>query len=218
MNKSAQIDSPLLTTPISSNQGIMNVWNKYFAAAHAKIVRILRSNLKNEPSLQTALGKAFPGYEWPEFADMPTNNTFASIKTSLDRIMAVPQAKAAAGIEHAIQAYTDQYDMMLKQLQGNASKEPARPAIAKKPQQPSEKVKELQRLLSVDQTGLWNPATNTAFIAWLKSHGWDKYLSGDKFTGNLNDAITTILAENTPTESAQRQASRAIRLKKLGLL
>jgi hypothetical protein len=218
MNKYAQqTDSPLLTTPIDSELSVVNIWNKYFAEKHSKIVKIIRTNIKTDPALHTALSSSFPGFEWPEFADTPTKNTFVNIKNALDKIMAVPQAKASIGVEAAVQAYMDQYNAMLKQLQSSASKQPPR---AKKPTQPSQKVKELQSLLSVEQTGFWSQQTNVAFLDWLKTHGWNKYISNGKFTGNINDAITTILAENTPAETenpVQRQADRLARLKKLGI-
>lgn len=223
MDKLAQQEiSPLLTTPIDAEPLVKGVWNKYFAQPHAKIVRMLRSNMQHDPGLQTALTTVFPGYSWPEFADMPSKATLMSIKDSLSRIMALPQTKEAAGVEHAIASFMEQYNQMVDQLQQQPSKEAPK---AKKPAQ-SGKVKELQQLLGIEQSGLWNTQTNNAFLSWLKANGWDKYISNNRFTGNINDALTAILTEKASPDKpmpateevspSQRQAARLEALKKLG--
>ncbi len=229
MKKYAQEDSPLLTTPINSEPLIVGVWKKYFADKHAQIVRLLRSSLRENVQLQAALTQAFPGFTWPEFADMPTKNSFEELKNDLDKLNSIPQVQSAQGVSEAIKLYLDQYNLMLKQLQtpqhGAASKAPRKNL--------SPKVKQLQELLGVPATGSWNPQTNEAFLSWLKEKGWDKYISGNRFTGNIDDAIRTMRLEKdfpdqeqeAPGEPGsldyyvktleQKQSSRLERLKKL---
>lgn len=229
MKKIAAEDSPLLTTPINSEPLVMGVWNKYFADKHAKIIQLIRANMRNDVGLQTVLTQAFPGFTWPELADMPTNNTFEQLKNEIDKLNSIPQVQSAQGVPDAIKLYLEQYNLMLKQLQtpqhGAASKAPRKSL--------SPKVKQLQELLGVPATGSWNPQTNTAFLSWLKMKGWDKYISGNRFTGNIDDAIRAMLIEkSSPQEEAevpgepgsmdnyvktleQKQSSRLERLKKL---
>jgi len=221
MDKLAQQDSPLLTTQIGSEPLVKGVWDKYFSTHHAKIVRLLRANIKNEPGLQAALTSVFPGFSWPEFADMPYKNTLEGIKGTLDHLMSIPQVKQAAGMENAIQQFIDQYNAMIKQLSQPQAASKA-PPTKKRPIQPSPKVKKLQELLGVPSTGLWNIQTNTAFLNWLKANGWDKYIVNNRFTGKIDDAITTMLTERASPEAAPasetatpRQADRLTRLKKL---
>lgn len=226
MDKLAQQEeSPLLTTQIDSEPLVKGVWDKYFAPHHAKLIRILRVDIKNDPELKTLLAASFPGFSWPEFADMPTQSTLSGIKDTIGRLMSVPAVQRAPGMVHAAQEFMDQYNLMIKQLnqpQPSASKAPA-----KKPTQPSPKVKQLQQLLGVPSTGLWNAQTNTTFLNWLKTNGWDKYIVNNRFTGKIDDAIDAILVEKAspgqgkPVElagqpGAQRRAGRLEALKKLG--
>lgn len=226
MDKLAQEESPLLTTQIGSEPLVKNVWDKYFAPIHAKVIRLLRTNIKNEPGLQTALTSAFPGFSWPEFADMPLGNTLSGVKNTIDRLMSIPQVQQAPGIQHAAQEFMDQYNLMIKQLQHPAPVANKMPA--KKPAQPSPKIKQLQQLLGVPSNGLWNSQTNQAFLSWLQTNGWDKYVVNNRFTGKIDDAIEAMLVEKAspgqgnPVElagkpgSSARRAHRIEALKKLG--
>ena len=196
MKKLADQESPLLVDPINSEKMIMGVWNKYFAPKHKSVVDSLRAEIKTDLKLQTDLTKMFPGFTWQEFAYMPMKHSLQE----LHQIMAqLSTAGVSAKTSDAINLYMAQYKMMLDQLNGQASKAPAR---TKKPSI-SPKIRQLQQLLGVPETGSWDATSNTAFLSWLRAKGWDKYISGDKFTGNIDDAIRSMLVEKTSEQPEQ---------------
>lgn len=231
MTKTAQQSIPedvewFLGTPIRGEELLESIWVKYFADKHKNIVDKLRASFQRDPNLKAALEKYFAG-TWPEFQEMPSlGHSFMMEKATLDGLLNVPGVSEAPGIKDAIALYMAQYNAMLQQLQHPSkdqtnvtSKNPA-----KKPAQPSPKIKRLQQLLGVNSTGFWNQQSNTAFLAWLKANGWDNYISGDRFTGKLDDALRAMLIEKaSPTEQQagpdsnlkERQSARAARLKKI---
>jgi len=243
MKKMAQAAEPLLTTTINSEKIIMNIWNQALAEKHTRVVSSLKAAFQRDPQLKMDLLKIFPLFSWPEFAYMPTKNTLEELKDTLEGIMELPRIQMATEAFDAIQLYISQYNSIVDQLrhskQNNNSKpapknpaqQSATPAPASTPaapagqQQTSPKIKQLQQLLGIAPTGRWDKPSNTAFLGWLKSNGWDKYISGNKFTGKLDDAIRAMLVEKAspepkPAETTpqQRQASRLERLKKFAIL
>lgn len=191
MNKLAQEANPLFTSPINSEKLIAGVWNKFLANKHKDIIATLRAAMQKNPNLQMELTQMFPGFSWPEFSSMPTNSSLEELAATVQRLMGSKMVQADPKAYAALKLYMDQYKLMLGKVQDNASKAPAKP---KKPNI-SPKIKQLQKLLGVPETGLWDEQSNTAFLAWLKAKKWDKYISGNRFTGNIDDAIRAMLIE-----------------------
>jgi len=218
-----QDDSPLLTTPISEEEAVKGIWNKFFADKHNRIISNLRALFDKDPQLKVDLTQMFPGYAWAEFADMPTKNSLQELAAAVERLGDVRRIQMNQDAMSAIQLYMSQYKMLLDRLR--SSDKPREKSRA--PRSPSPKVKELQQLLGVNPTGLWNEQSNVAFLSWLKQKGWDKnYVKNNKFTGKIDDAINALniekAAPDKPAQPAgelasltQRQTSRLDRLKKL---
>ena len=200
MDKLAQQDDPLLSSPIGSEELIMGVWNKYFADKHKDAVSNLRALIQKDPGLQAELTQMFPGWSWPEFADTPTKDSLGQIASTMERIMDNKRVQMSEPTFNALQAYMAQYNAVLDTLKQRSGQTPAR---SKKPIPASPKVKQLQQLLGVPATGLWNQQSNAAFLNWLKANKWDKYISGNKFTGKIDDAIRAMLVEKASPEAAK---------------
>lgn len=216
MNKIAQ-DLPLITTKIDDEKLIGGLWNKYFAEKHSSVISNLRALFQQDPALQAKLTTMFPAFSWPEFADMPTQNTLEQLNTTMNRLAQLPEIKASVGTSAAIKLYQDQYNLMVNRLHDMPQKKPA--AEHKKPVSNNYgKIKQLQGLLGAKQTGEWNNETNTVFLNWLKTNGWNKYIVNNRFTGDLDAAINAINIEKaTPKEEPKlKQFSRLDEIKKIG--
>jgi len=233
MDKTAQQDE-FITTPIGSEPIVKGVWDKYFSGPHKNIIINLRAAIKKNPELQMVLIQKFPGFSWAEFADMPGSNSFQQIKTTLDTLLGVPAiASGADQVKSSIEIYMAVYNLMLSKLEAQ-KKQPPKPPVPDVPQEgrkerasprkkpiPSNKVKQLQKNLGVEETGLWNEKSNAAFLGWLRGKGWDKHIQNNRFTGNINDALAAMKVEETPEKQLdlndleQRQGARLEALKKL---
>lgn len=220
------IDSPLLTTPIENEKLIGDIWNKYFADKHASIVNNLRLAFKTDPKLYAALTQAFPAFTWPEFADMPKKNSFNDLKATLDKVLSVSGIKALPAVVDAINAYSNQFQTMVNKITSAPAKMPAaqQQPVVHNNLPSKDKVKQLQSLLNANPTGVWDKYSNDLFLAWLRDNGWSQYIKNERYTGNLNDAIRTLLMERAapgkpsfnPGELEGRQAKRLELLKKIG--
>lgn len=212
-----------ISTPISDDKALLGVWNKYFSDKHNEIVSSLRTAFQKDQELHAVLSSSFPGFTWPEFAETPIKNSFKEIRQSIDKIAGMPKAMAAPKVGDAIRIFISQYDLMLQHLKNSASKntEP-RPKTKTKTPALVEKIKKLQGLLGVTQTGVWSKTDNNTFLSWLNTKGWGKYIKDGRFVGDINDAINALLIEQVPEgqpseEFIQRQSNRANKFKKLGL-
>lgn len=214
---STPIPGPLLTNKINSDKMIVDLWNKFFAYKHSNIINKIKFAMKANEELKANMTQAFPGFDWPEFADMPTTHSFEALKSIINGILNVPGMSQALGVKEAIKLYMDQYDLFVKQIpqiekqtpqEGNKA-DKLRPKL-----KPSAKIKRMQILLGIDDTGLWNKLTNDTFLSWLKTHGRADYIKDNKFTGNINYALA-ILENHEPSELDKRQASRLDAIKKI---
>ncbi len=225
MDKNAQqSDSELfITTPIDNDKVLVSVWDKYFSDKHKEIVDKLRASFQQDQELHAVLSAAFQAFTWPEFAGTPTRNSFKGVKQVVDKLAGIPRAMAAPGVSDAIKLFNAQYDSMLQHLQSSAAKPKAEHPKPKATPALAGKIKQLQSLLGVKATGVWDKLSNDTFLKWLNEKGWSKYIKGNRFTGKIDDAISALLIEKASPEGqpsvefAERQASRLDALKKLGL-
>jgi hypothetical protein len=206
--------SPLLTTQINSENMIMNIWHTYFQHHHQQIINAIRTNAATHPELQAILGSVLPN--WPDFVNNPTQNSLLQYKNQIDKLLQLKEVQVLPDVVSAINLFIEQYNLMLKQLAPKKIEE----RNNKKPQT-SSKVKQLQQLLNVSQTGLWNRKSDDALLKWLKDNKWDKYIKNNRFTGNVQDAINAMSVQKIPemptdlSDLSERQAVRKERLNKI---
>lgn len=227
MKKIAQLQvSALLDTIIGSTKQTQDIWAANFAEMHKKIIDALKSGMQlanTGEKLKADLQGMFPGQTWIEFAYQPSSLTFKQIKDTMDRLMMIKSVHSSDTTEAALHSYIDKHNELFERApsQENQPVENDKPQ-AQTPVKPTQsinpdKIKQLQKLLNVEQTGVWNKVSNRAFLTWLKAKGWDKnYIKNNKFVGTIDDAIRYLTLESAPTaDFIERQSSRINRLKKI---
>lgn len=184
-----------VTQPINSDQDSLNAWKSVLGAKHKRAIENLRAMFQKDPAFKVELVQYFPGFTWPEFADTPESNTLSNIASTVASLMENRKVHMSDQTFAALHDYLNTYDRMI----GAVPPQEQKGRVSKKKPQPSPKIKQLQQLLGVEQSGVWSPQDNAAFLSWLKANGWEKYISGNKFTGKIDDAIRAMLIEKTPS-------------------
>jgi hypothetical protein len=238
MDKTAeQQDADEVTKSIIGDNKIATAfWKQSLSAASSKVIdsiRALHQLKQDEAQLNFKVPNAIGQGTFQRLANDPESAySLDNIAQFMKALANIPEIKSNSQTIGPINDYLAQHSKLVTWLTNwKPQPAPQKPVANKKPKQvppqTRDKIKKLQTLLGVEATGIWNNQSNTAFLGWLKANGWDKYISGDRFTGKLDDAIRAIMVEKAgqpPAQEAgaetnlnQRQSSRLERLKKLGI-
>jgi len=182
--------SPILTTPIASETLILGIWNRYFAAKYNQAITPLLNAIHANDQIRNDLQKVFPVEEdfWKQFGHDPTSLTFEQLKDGIDRVLSAPVIKTLPEVVSALNLFIKQYELMLKQL---SQQEQPKKTTKTDPG----RIKQLQQLLGVKTTGVWNKTSNDVFLKWLRDNKWDNYIRNDRYVGKIDDAIRALLME-----------------------
>ncbi len=209
MDKIAQ--NALFTTEIATNKALKTLWDKHFLNKHTKVIASLRSALQlpNGDKIKAELTKLFPlqGDSWKTFAYEPVDLSMEQIKNVMNQLLSIPDVQNITGANEAINEYLEQYKILSDKLKTKPNQPVKKPAVSEIPKehaiiQPklnniSQKIKQIQELLHMSATGVWDELTNSVFLNWLRNSAWSQYVVNNKFIGNLNTAIDILATEKS---------------------